>query len=165
MGRAKALLVDSDTLSKWIFNSGSHPPVITPEEALQADFVRFVAFPAVADIYQMAFFTESVYRQSDDPTKAESFRTAIDQTLFAYFHSFLNVVYGDHRITKDWLDFAKSPAVHEKAHRDHLWVVSIARELVRLRFAVTIASEEPDVYVEMRDLGHLNEVAILKPRR
>lgn len=51
--------------------------------------------------------------------------------------------------------------MHENANREHLWVTAFARLLTHHRFAVTIAAEDPEVYIEIRDCGHLQEVQIL----
>lgn len=160
--RAKILLLDSDTLIKWIFNADREHPVITKDEALDDGYARYVPFPAVADVYLAGRCYASILREDPDggEEKARAFEQELGEILFRWFHELLFVVHAEEVTSKDWLGLACAPPIHENANREHLWLAAIARTLGK-HHNVSIASEEPDVYIEMRDLGHLEEIRIL----
>ncbi len=93
--RAKALLIDSDTLMKWIFNAESEIPIITKEASVEGDYVRYVAFPTVADIYQIARFWGQEVRDRFGDIAGDDYDLRTSDVLFRWFHELVNVLHAE----------------------------------------------------------------------
>lgn len=155
----KGYLIDWDTLSKWIFQAERHAPVLRWEE-IPVDVVRYTPFFAVPDYWMEARHWTETIRNRIGQQNALEFEEQARATALQWFSEWLFVQYADEPMVKRWVDLASLPPVHKNTNREHVWLVVVAQELRDRGCQLTIVSEEPEVYLEFRDVGALDEIAI-----
>jgi hypothetical protein len=152
--RAKAVVVDSDTIAHWLFQSEWRPMAEFGE--LPPNLVKYATFSQVPDLYFTARFHRD--RQESD-VRARWFDEA-QQVLYKFFRESVFVLFPTDWMSKRWVDLACDDALPERVNREHLWIVAAAEQIRDSRADVTILSEEPDIYLSLRNFGLLNEVSV-----
>ena len=159
--RSKGILIDSDTLTKWIINSPGSPPIIRALD-IEPDVVMYACFTAEPDLHMTLRFTSSFIAEEHSPEIASSFQERVEAYIEAYFRDTLNVRYASEDMCRRWVALACDEPVHSEANREHLWTIICAQQLRDSRCDVTIAAEEPHIYQAYKDAGFLDEIEILQ---
>lgn len=143
-------------MTKWIFDSENAHPVVRFED-ISPDVVKYVSFPAVADIYFMA----RVLRERLPDEQRPGYDERTEAILHRWFSEGLVVRFATEKTSKRWMELSSLPPLHDNANREHNWVIVLAQELRDSRCELQIASEDRRTYQCFKDAGYLDDIEVL----
>jgi len=160
MAREKVLLLDADTLFRWVFREPGFPPVVAQEDLVPGTIV-YTPFFAVVHLYERARLMADSQQGKGSAEDAKQWLARVNLEIERLLSKSVILLHANESISTRWVQMG-SGSGHLDSTLDNVWLVACALDLKQRKMEVTIATENPRVYRHFQDAMLLTGIHILE---